>query len=215
MLFRPDRLTLTGVAILLISLAYLVKFSKRRYREWYRVRHPGSYKQEYGRYYGRYFLSALGTFFGIVLIVLGAHLATWLPMVAATKVAIVESRQSDGKMQLAVSGTGTGGDRTLSLQGKHWVVRSEVLAFHEKLAILGLGRYCRARYADGLVAPGDRIKGSYASREELAPSSPIYALFSIVSPYLAPVIRTREEVSPAKPPSGKEEVWVIEGGSAG
>lgn len=213
MLFRPDRLTVTGIVLLLISLLYLVKYSKRRYREWYRVRHPGSYKQEYGRYYGRYALSAAGVVVGLKLVLLGMHLATWLPMTAATKVAAVESRPAGGKMELTVSGAGA--PRTVSLEGKVWVVRSEVLAFHSRLGILGLGRYCRPRFVDGLGRAEDRIKGVYTSREELAPRSLVFAWFRWLDPYLGGIVRTREEVSPAKPPSGREEIWVVEGGSAG
>ena len=214
MAFQPDRLTLTGIVVLAISLGYFVKFSKRRYREWYRVQHPGSYKQEYGRYYGRYALSGFGIFAGLVLLLLGMHLATWIPMTPSTKVAEVDARRDGGKMELSIA-SGRNAPRTLTLDGNHWILRSEILAFHPKLGLLGLGRYCRVRFVDGLARPEDRIQGAHASREEFATRSLVYSGFRWVGRYLGPLVRTREEVSPAKPPAGHEAIWVLEGGSAG
>ena len=209
-----DRPVVIALVLTIICAAFFGKYLRRAFRDWYRKRHPGSYKEQYGRFGGRFFTSAVGLVLSLLLLALGSHLSTdWLVFDQSMMLGKVTAAPKGGGMELTVELEGLP-SQTVQVEGNYWVVRWEVLQFNPRLRLLGLRNYSRIRTVDGIARPEDRIVGAAETRQELAPQSFLFAMLQKV-PYTDWIATVSNEVSPAKKPRGEVEVWTIPGGSAG
>lgn len=208
-----DRLTLISTALTLASFYFFVRFSLRRHRDRQVTLNPGMRKKELGRYSGRFFASGIFTVLFGLLLALSCHLRTWHSFddtVLLGKV-VAHGEGESIKLDLDLPPMPA---QTVTVQGRFWILRADMLVFDPRWRVIGLKNYVRIRSVDGLAKREERIAGGSFSHVDLAGASPVFQLFSRL-PAMPWLCTAKSDASPLKPPQGEVEIHLIAGGFAG
>lgn len=208
-----DRLTIATAALALASLYFFGKYCRRAYRDRRARLNPGMYRRELGRYGGRFFASGFFTGVFLLLFALSFHLATWRKFDQSLQLGKVVAHDEGKEIKLDLD-IPPDAPRTVTVTGKFWILRADMLLFDARWRFLGLQNYVRPRSIDGLEKREDRIGGAYASRADIGGSSPVFEVLARL-PGMTWLYTAKRDSSPLKPPRGEVEIHLIAGGFAG
>lgn len=207
-----DRLTIVAVLGLLLFGVLFLRYASRRFRGWRGRRRPG-YRPELGRYGGRFFASSAGLLASLLLLVVAVHLSSWQAFDQSATIGTVKASGRAGAITLAIKLRSLP-ERTVALTGRHWVIRGDLILFPPRYRVIGLRNYFRARAADGLSSPTERLAGTPLSHEELQPPSWLFALLSRL-PSMPWIFTVKSDATPIKDPGADVTLFVTPSGMAG